>query len=294
MSPFAQEGLIPEAQMNPDAAVRNTVQDPGVRQIARRIKRSMHGALEEVTRHIMNRLVDHARVDPIISFPCYKSMDEFVDVERLKSLDRCLTEQIQEHISRHEDAQFDTGTLVLDRKSPKKPGSRVIYLSKSKRPFSYFDLDKPNLWERTPEAVEFPELMELIATFPFKKTARMMIMYDDSESAVTAHRDHPFTKMCHEFIWFRTNLNKPFYMLNNKTGTKKHVQSYAAWFDACNQFHGADASGGLSVSLRVDGIFTDELRSKIPVPKYNAASTPSLWACTSVERSSVLPSAAHD
>lgn len=269
--------------MKSDAAIGNQVQQPAIGKMARRIKRGMRYAIEDVVGRITNRMVEHAKVDPRITFPCYKSMDKFIDVERLKSLDEKLTKQIQEHIQKHEDKEFHTGTLVLDRKSPKRPGSRIIFLSKSKRPFSYFDLDKVDLWERTPEADEFPELMELIATFPFKKTARMMIMYDDSGKAVTAHRDHPLTKVCHEFIWFRTNLRKPFYTLNSKTGTRKYVESYSAWFDTCNQFHGGDAREGLSVSLRVDGIFSDEFRATIPVPKYNRASTPSLWACTSGE-----------
>jgi hypothetical protein len=280
--------------MKSNAAVQNWWQQAGIAQMARRMKRRMDSAVENVIGQVANRLVERAKVDHRISFPCYKAMDEFIDVERLKLIDQDLTNQIQEHIRKHEDSQFHTGTLVLDPKSAKRPGSRIIFLSKSKRPYRYLDLDKPELWEPTPEAGEFPELMALIATFPFRKTARMMIMYDDSGKAVTAHRDHAQTKVCHEFMWFRTNLNKPFYMVSSKTGAKKYVESYAAWFDTCNQFHGADASGGLSVSLRVDGVFTDEFRARIPVPKCNRASTPSLWACTSDERTSLQAAAAHN
>jgi hypothetical protein len=121
--------------------------------------------------------------------------------------------------------------------------------------------------------------MEFIHTLPFKRTARMMIMYDVSGSPVTAHRDHPRVNTCHEFIWFRTDLAKPFYMLDKKTGRRQDVESYSAWFDTCNQFHGVDAKPGLSVSIRVDGTFSDELRARIPVPPYNASSTAALWAC---------------
>jgi len=267
--------------MESSPAVAPVSESSGFSQAARSIKRQMKATVENVVGRVTNRLVEYAKVDPRISYPSYKSLDEFIDVERLKALDGILTKQIQEHIRKREDQQFHTGTLTVDSKAPKRPGSRVIYLAKSKRPFSYFDLNKSELWERSPDADEFPELMDLIATFPFKKTARMIIMYDDSGNAVTAHRDHPLTKVRHEFIWYRTNLNKPFYMLNNKTGQRKYVESYTAWFDTCNQFHGADAKPGLSVSLRVDGIFSDELRAKIPMPQYNQASTPSLWACVS-------------
>lgn len=68
-------------------------------------------------------------------------------------------------------------------------------------------------------------------------------------------------------------------MLNHQTNEKLYVESYSAWFDSVNQYHGSDAREGLSFSIRVDGVFTDEFRAKIPKPEINLASTPSFWAC---------------
>ena len=59
------------------------------------------------------------------------------------------------------------------------------------------------------------------------------------------------------------------------------MESYSAWFDTVNQFHGSDEYDGLSFSIRVDGIFTDRFKKRVPVPEYNRASTPALWACIS-------------
>ena len=81
--------------------------------------------------------------------------------------------------------------------------------------------------------------------------------------AVTPHRDHYIYKKCHEFVWFRTNLRKPFFMLDPRSGQKRYVESYTAWFDTVNQFHGADPVKGLSFSLRVDGSWSDEFRRLI-------------------------------
>jgi hypothetical protein len=67
-------------------------------------------------------------------------------------------------------------------------------------------------------------------------------------------------------------------MLNPDTSEKLYVSSHAAWFDTVNQFHGADATGGFSFSIRVDGVFSDELRSQIPFPETNRAAAPALWA----------------
>jgi hypothetical protein len=226
-------------------------------------------------------LIRGAKQDERIVYPCYKSFDEFIDVEKLKSLDGYITERIKQHVHAQKDLKFYTGPFRLTDSSPERPGSRMIYLAQSEQPDSYFDLDKTELWHATPEASEFCWLMEFIETLPFKATGRILIMYDDVARPVPAHRDHTDTDICHEFVWFRTNLRKPFYMLNHRTGDKRYVESYSAWFDTVNQFHGTDAGEGLTFSVRVDGVFTDEFRRQIPRPGYNAASAPALWACTS-------------
>jgi hypothetical protein len=220
------------------------------------------------------------RVDPRISYPSYKSFDEFIDVDWLKSLDGYVTERIEQRIAEEKDIQFYTGPFTMSEKAPVKPGSKMVYLSQPKGEDNYYDLDNPDAWEPAEGATEFSELMEFIATLPFKATARMLIMYDPEGRAVTAHRDHVSYDLCHEFIWFRTNLRKPFYMLNEQTEQKQYVESHSAWFDSVNQFHGGDETGELAISIRVDGVFSDDFRAQIPVPGSNAASTPSLWACS--------------
>ena len=251
-----------------------------VRRIGGRVIRPLRPVAEAAARSINNRQIDKARVDSRIEYPSFKPMDSFIDVDRLKGLDGYLMDRIREHFRVKQDELFHTGVMTIQSDSVKQPGSRIIYLAKSSRPFNYMDLDKPEMWGPTAEASEFPELMDFIKTLPFKATARMMIMYDDGGKAVTAHRDHVAENVCHEFIWFRTNMAKPFYMLNHKTEEKLYVDSYSAWFDSVNQYHGADPHQGLSVSIRVDGVFSDELRRQIPKPPYNSASTPSFWACT--------------
>ena len=217
-------------------------------------------------------------MNPQVHYPSYKDLDPFIDVDRLRTLDGYVAERIERRLQKARDLAFYTGPFLLDGKAPHLPGSRLIYLTKSKEQENYYDLDRTDLWERSEEAELFPELMDFIATLPFRATGRMIIMYDDSGRAVSAHKDHDSPELCHEFIWFRTSLRKPFYMLNPETGEKLYVSSNAAWFDTVNQYHGADASGGLSFSIRVDGIFTDAFRRQIPFPAENRSSAPSLWA----------------
>jgi len=213
-----------------------------------------------------------------ISYPCYVDLDEFLDLERLKSLDGFIVERIERRLAAAGDLQFYTGPFVLDSSKPKLPGSRMVYLSSPKGEDDYYKLDRPDFWEPSKDADEFRPLMDFIATLPFEATGRMLIMYDAEGAAVSAHRDHDNHDLCHEFIWFRTNLKKPFYMLDDQSGEKLYVTSHSAWFDTVNQFHGADANGCLSISIRVDGIFSEEFRRKIPFPERNRSAAPALWA----------------
>ncbi|NIR50926.1 hypothetical protein GWO43_20095 [candidate division KSB1 bacterium] len=224
---------------------------------------------------------EQQEVDPRIAYPCYKSMDEYIDVLRLKSLNESITRKVKAYLRAGHGENFHTGILKRKILAPSRPGSIVIPLSVSKSGFEYFDLDKPEQWQPSEFANDFADLMDFIATLPFKTTARMMIMADDKGKAVTAHRDHSRKDVKHEFVWFRTNLDKPFYMEDGKSKQKVYVESYSAWFDTVNQFHGSDKTGKLAISIRVDGHFSDEFRAKVPTPECNPASTAALWACLS-------------
>jgi hypothetical protein len=219
--------------------------------------------------------------EPRIAYPSYKSFDQFIDIDRLRSLDEYLTEKLYEHMRSGSEDLF-LNEHRLDPNAPHEPGAREVWLTRTKpgTPYDYLDLNKPELWEQTQSAANFSRLMDFIETLPFEATGRMLIIYDDQGLEVPAHRDHLEQDVCHEFIWFRTNLLKPFYMYNHQSGEKLYVKSYSAWFDTVNQFHGSDAAPGLSFSIRVDGIFSREFRRSIPIPSTNIASTPALWAAS--------------
>jgi hypothetical protein len=197
----------------------------------------------------------------------------------LRALDCFLRDRLQSRLKKEEDRSFYTGPFTLGGDAPTRPGTRMVYLSQSALPDDYYDLDRTEVWSRTNDAAEFAELMDFIDTLPFEATARMLIMYDPEGRAVTAHRDHDSSDLCHEFVWFRTNLAKPFYMLDPATGERRYVDSHSAWFDTVNQYHGGDATGDLAWSIRVDGRFTDAFRALMPtVPASAAASRPAVWA----------------
>jgi len=212
-------------------------------------------------------------------YPSYVSMDEFIDVEGLRELDGYITQRLNDHIDRNSDPLF-LNQHRLEKGTPYQPGVREIWLTRTVAgtPYNYLDLDKTELWEFTEAASEFTLLVDFIKRLPFSAFGRMLLIYDDGGRTVPAHRDHEETDVCHEFVWMRTNMRKPFYTLNPVTGEKKYIEGHTAWFDTVNQYHGSDAGEGLTFSIRVDGRFTDEIRGPIPFDRANSAATPAIWA----------------
>lgn len=226
------------------------------------------------------RMRDYYReLPPGVRYPSYKSMDAFVDVERLRSLDATLRERVARFLSEGETRAFDTGIMKANPLARRRPGSRLIELTASTRPFRYYDVLEPSLWRPTPAAEVFSDVMDFVRTLPFAQISRVIVMCDPEGRAVTVHRDHAYAAVLQEFVWFRTSLDKPFFVTDRRRRERRYVRSFCAWFDTVNQLHGADATGKPSISLRVDGRFDDALRARIPTPATNPASTPSLWAC---------------
>ena len=173
-------------------------------------------------------------------------------------------------------------TLICRGPVPRKTkpkGHDAPLVSKGK--FEYFELNDPRRWQPTAAQEAFAPLMEFIRTLPFERTARIIVMCDDAGREVTMHRDHYYARVLHEFVWFRTNLDKPFYVQDARSRRREYVRSYTAWFDTVNQYHGTDAIDGQSISVRVDGRFSEKFRARIPRPATNPASTPALWASLS-------------
>jgi hypothetical protein len=227
----------------------------------------------------VSKTISDSDIGTSVHYPSYKSFDDLIDLEHLRSLDAYLTQRIEALIVRDE-GDFFCNQHTLEQDAPYQPGVREIWLTRTVpgTPYNYLDIDRTELWRETPEATEFTLLMDFVRTLPFKSFGRMLLIFDRGGNNVPAHRDHESPEICHDFIWFRTNLRKPFYLLNQYTGEKLYVSGYSAWFDTVNQFHGSDATDGLSFSFRVDGRFSDEFNRYIPYSQTNPASTPAVWA----------------
>jgi hypothetical protein len=212
-------------------------------------------------------------------YPSYKSFDDFVDVPRLRSLDAYISDRLRRHILTGSDDYF-MNQHCLDLDSPHKPGVREVWLTRTVpgTPYDYLDINRTDLWQESAPAAEFALLMDFIKDLPFESRGRILLIYDEGGRSVPAHRDHENQSICHEFVWLRTNLRKPFYLFNQLTGEKVYVSGYSAWFDTVNQYHGSDSADGLTFSIRVDGHFKEEFKRQIPYFRSSLAATPAVWA----------------
>ena len=79
-----------------------------------------------------------------IHYPSYKSFDEFIDIEHLRSLNHYISNKIKRRIQQTSDSYF-LNEHRLDESSPYAPGAREIWLSRTRAgtPYNYLDLDRP-------------------------------------------------------------------------------------------------------------------------------------------------------
>src|SRR3712207_188045 len=97
--------------------------------------------------------VPSATASPL--YPSYVDLDPFIDVDRLRSLDRILRDRLEARIERARDLQFYTGPFLLDGRAPDRPGPRMVYLAHSSRGHgleAYYDLDDTGLWRPSEDA----------------------------------------------------------------------------------------------------------------------------------------------
>ena len=189
-------------------------------------------------------------------------LDEYIDVDRLVSLDESLKNKLDDILRNgfRSTGLFGAGER-LDPAAPERNGTRAIGL---RRQISggYDRIHDAACWEDSETAAEFPDLMDFVKTLPLVSYGRYFIIFDYDGVVEPPHRDHGDPRLRQEFIWFRPNKTKNFYIYEKRTKQKIFVDSYSAWFDT-RHYHGTDPSDGLSISIRVDGVFTDELRARI-------------------------------
>jgi len=149
-----------------------------------------------------------------------------------------------------------------------------LVLRKIDAPFgeSYRPLDnlKENpqtfLWTETVR--HFEKLKDWIETLPLKTIGTVAILLKFPGSKMPLHRDLFYGTddydHSEEFIWFNPLKSRSMYVLDKETDTKYPMDSGVGYYWNNHDWHGAiNDIRAVSWTLRVEGLFSDELRSKI-------------------------------
>ena len=121
-----------------------------------------------------------------------------------------------------------------------------------------------------PISDHFPEVKNflnyLIANNIFSSIGRATFFVLEAGGISFEHRDpaidpeHP--EIASEFIHFRINLDRPFYVRDPETEIKTYIDSCAGYWND-QDYHGGDVVQKPSYSFRVDGTFTDAFKEKM-------------------------------
>ncbi len=127
------------------------------------------------------------------------------------------------------------------------------------------DKSDPNGKDFTARAKAFfPQTIAFISALPLLQIGRANIMGLEANDHGTLHRDgEPKDQTApDQFITLCPANDKRLYLWDEDAKAKTFVSGRAVWFNDFD-FHGVDAEPHFRYSLRVDGIFTDELLARI-------------------------------
>ena len=197
------------------------------------------------------------------------NLDEFVDVEGLRALDEGVRAGIEHCVARYGVGDSMMGGKVnrffpslpdlrYDKSAPVLSQLKTINLN---MPHAYTRIHLASGSTRTDMAAEFPGLIQWVESLPLEQYGRLFVIFDSDGAHEPIHRGPvPYQ----EFFWLRTNFDKQFFVFDEATQTKYYFEGNAVWFDQ-HSYHGCDETplGEMQWSIRVDGVFTPELRAYV-------------------------------
>lgn len=197
------------------------------------------------------------------------NLDRFVDLEGLRALDDEVRLGIQQCVARHGVGDRMMGSKV-NRFFPSLPDLRYDKSAPVLSKLKTINLRMPSAYTRihlaegsapTEMASAFPGLVRWVRSLPLEQHGRFFVIFDDEGAEEPIHRGPvPYQ----EFFWLRTNLDKQFFVFDETTQTKHLFDGHAVWFDQ-HTYHGCPPApaGHLQWSIRVDGVFTPEVREYV-------------------------------
>jgi hypothetical protein len=122
----------------------------------------------------------------------------------------------------------------------------------------------------TENARNFPTLVKFIESMPFESIGRVLFFMTEANNLTVPHYDvlndaQRSEKPHDDFIWFNTKpYSKGIYVMDGDTLDKTYTDpdKRFIWWNEMD-YHGTDAVPHFSFSIRIDGKFKPEIRSKL-------------------------------
>ena len=149
-------------------------------------------------------------------------------------------------------------------------------------PYIYYFLWEEGSWDNrtaprklTEEARYFPNVVkwveQTITDGIFEHIGRVIFFHCDHDGIPFEHRDLDVKTGINveypprnEFIHIRPNTKKAFYLWDPKSKNKTYLNTKAAWWND-QDWHGGERIMEQSYSLRIDGKFTEDFRTKLGI-----------------------------
>jgi hypothetical protein len=223
---------------------------------------------------------------------------DFPDIHREKGLlyyvyrkaneDRKTDSDLDQHLQYFENSKDQTGLgRYLKLRYNAFDPYNVLNLRKTTGPFysadSYAFTDKEwDMYYWTDTIDQCPKLKDFILNdLPLDRIGIVTLFYNEHFVQQGFHRDYNYMPYevgntpdtyphRQEFIWFRFDLDRPFYILdmdmpNGKIIDKYPVNGYSAFFNH-HQWHGSfDSYPYSSVTVKVEGKFSEDFRKQLGI-----------------------------
>lgn len=145
----------------------------------------------------------------------------------------------------------------------------VIFIRNNQRKeiSGVFNKAKAEDCEWTENAKYFPSLVEFINKLPFAEIGRVMLFITEANNQTVPHYDSKAQsdRPNDDFIWFTTKPNtKKVFVMDSHTKEKFYPEEgkKLVWFNEMD-FHGTDPMPHMAFSIRIDGVFTPEVKAKL-------------------------------
>lgn len=151
---------------------------------------------------------------------------------------------------------YNPSTTVYLREPNKGLDPILAYRKKSYK--EYFT------WNKNVE--HFPKLRKWLDDLigpVFTEYGRILFFIHEHDCKLLLHRDGPrYFPHHNEFLWLNPMMTKKFFIYDEDSTTKHLVETPAAFFNDLDM-HGGEISESMTWSLRIDGVFSEEFRSKL-------------------------------